>query len=107
MADLRAYFDKIKKLEEVISEPFTVVVSVPTSDGGKAGVLTEVSRHQAARLVTEGKARLANEEETEAFRAETRRRIEEQDRRIRNESMRLALLTSAILKDHGLTGDED
>ena len=107
MADLRDYFEKIKKLEEIIAEPYTVVVSIPTSDGGKAGVKTEVSRHQAARLVAEGKARLANEDEMAEFQAEIRHRIEQQERQVRNDSMRLALLTSAILKDHGMIEGED
>ncbi len=107
MADLKAYFQKIKALENVITEPFAIVASVATSDGGKAGVLTEVTRHQAARLVVDGRARLANEEEVEQFRADALRTIEEQEKRVRNESMRLALLASAILKDHGLTEEED
>ncbi len=64
--DLRAYYQKIREMERGLPEP-CVVVSVVTSDGGKAGVRTEVSRQVAARMVVEGRARVANEEETREF----------------------------------------
>ena len=40
-----------------------VVISLETPDGGKAGVPTEVSRRNAARLIVEGWAELANADE--------------------------------------------
>ncbi len=64
--DLKAYYQKIREIEGRLPEP-CVVVSVETSDGGKAGVKTEVSRQVAARMVVEGRARVANEEETREF----------------------------------------
>jgi hypothetical protein len=45
-----------------------VVVSLKTSEGGKAGVRTEVPRGIAARLIAEGRARVASDEEAAAFR---------------------------------------
>jgi molybdenum-dependent DNA-binding transcriptional regulator ModE len=64
--DLRAYYQKIREMEKGLAEP-CVVVSVETSDGGKAGVRTEVTRQVAARMVVEGRARVANDEETREF----------------------------------------
>ncbi len=64
--DLKAYYQKIRDMEGQLPEP-CVVVSVETADGGKAGVRTEVSRQVAARMVVEGRARVASEEETREF----------------------------------------
>jgi hypothetical protein len=78
--DLRAFYQKIRKLEQEIIEPHVVVVSQETPDGGKAGQKTEVMRHTAARLVVEGKALLASPEEAADFRAsaEQTRQVAEQ-----------------------------
>jgi hypothetical protein len=66
--DLRAYYQKIRKLESEITEESAVVVSNSTGDGGKAGVLTEVPRHTAARMLAEDRARLASEDEATEYR---------------------------------------
>ncbi|MGH9645779.1 MAG: hypothetical protein ACRD4E_03090 [Bryobacteraceae bacterium] len=67
--DLLAYYDKIRKIEALIDAVFAVVTSRATPDGGRAGVLTELPRAVAARLIADGKADLANPEETTQFRA--------------------------------------
>lgn len=64
---IRAFFRKVREIEQGISSDFVVVVSNETTDGGKPGVETEVSRIQAARLIADSKARLATPEETAAF----------------------------------------
>ncbi|MFN3324140.1 MAG: hypothetical protein ACK5AZ_11640 [Bryobacteraceae bacterium] len=69
--DTKAYYRKIKEIEDSIEHENVVVVSEATPDGGKAGVRTEVPRKIAARIVVEGRARLASDEETEEFRTET------------------------------------
>jgi glycine/D-amino acid oxidase-like deaminating enzyme len=66
--DIQLYYQKIRQLEARIEEPFAVVVSLETQDGGRPGVCTEASRFAAARLVVDGKARLASAEETSEFR---------------------------------------
>jgi hypothetical protein len=65
--DLREYYAKIRAAAESITEEFVVVASLPTPDGGRAGVMTEVTRQLAARLIADSKARLANEEEAETY----------------------------------------
>ena len=67
--DLRAYYDKIRTIEAVIDAVFAVVTSRATPDGGRAGVQTELPRAVAARLIADGKADLANPEETAQFRS--------------------------------------
>jgi hypothetical protein len=62
--DLKVYYKKIRETASTIPEEFAVVVSKESPDGGKAGVMSEVTRQQAARLVVEGRARLATKEES-------------------------------------------
>lgn len=61
--DLRQYYAAIRVIEEQIGGDEALVVSEATSDGGKAGMVSEVTRHAGARLVVERKARLATPEE--------------------------------------------
>jgi hypothetical protein len=65
--DLRAYYKKIRETEASLTGECMVVVSVATPEGGKEGVRTEVPRMVAAKLLAEGRARLATEEETGEF----------------------------------------
>ncbi len=67
--DLKQYYQKIRDIESKLLEEFPIVVSKETSDGGKDGTLTEVSKRLAAKLIVDGLARLANAEETTAFKA--------------------------------------
>lgn len=65
--DLKQFYKKIRDVETTIPEQFPFVVSLETSDGGRAGVITETLRYQAARMIVEGRARLASEEEKHFF----------------------------------------
>jgi hypothetical protein len=65
--DVRIFFQKVRQIEAAIIKPNAVIVSLDTPDGGKAGVMTEVTRSMAARLVADNKARLASEEESNEF----------------------------------------
>ncbi|HYZ84806.1 MAG TPA: hypothetical protein VE621_10400 [Bryobacteraceae bacterium] len=80
--DIQLYYRKVRQLEATINEPFAVVVSQETQDGGRAGRFTEVSKLMAAKLVVDGRARLATEEEAKEFRSELRNeqlRVEQQE----------------------------
>ena len=68
--DLRAYYQKIRKIEADIKDDVVVIVSRETPDGGKPGVRTDVPRGLAARMVAEEKADLATPEDAAAFRAD-------------------------------------
>lgn len=65
--DVRGTYRKIRQIESTITDEFVVVSSLSTADGGREGVLTQVSRYIAAKLVVDGRARLATAEEAEAF----------------------------------------
>lgn len=67
--DLRAFYQKIRQTEAEIKGDHVVIISCETPDGGRAGIATEVARPIAARLVVEGRAALATNEQAEAFHA--------------------------------------
>jgi hypothetical protein len=69
--DLRAYYEKIRKIEASIDAIFAVVISRATPDGGRVGIKTELPRAIAARLIADGKADLASSEDAGRFREET------------------------------------
>ena len=63
--DVRIYFQKIREVEGKIPGPYAKVVSLQTPDGGKAGLVTEVPRRVAAKMVVDGMAKLVPESEAE------------------------------------------
>lgn len=66
--DVKQYFRRLRETEANISETYPLVMSLETEDGGKAGLITEVPRHIAAKMIVEGRAVLANEEEKAKYR---------------------------------------
>ena len=66
--NLRAHYRKVRELQETLVEPFLVLWSRATPDGGREGVLTEVPRHLAAEMIADGRARLADEDDAKKFR---------------------------------------
>jgi hypothetical protein len=65
--DLRMFYQKMRKVEQEITEAHVVVVSLETPDGGKPGIKTEVSRENASRMIVEGRARLASKTEAAEY----------------------------------------
>lgn len=65
--DVRQYYRKLREIESGIAEPFVLVTSLETSDGGKPGIVCEVSREQAAKLMVEGRVTLSTQTEEQAF----------------------------------------
>ena len=65
---MKAFYQKLRKIETEIVEPFVIIASKETPDGGRAGVLTEVGRRIAARMIAEGVASLAEEAEARLYR---------------------------------------
>lgn len=66
--DLRIYYQKIREQRAAITEDFPIVISTETQDGGRRGTMTEVTRDLAAKLLVEGTANLASDEDAAAFR---------------------------------------
>lgn len=69
--DLRVYYQKLRTIESEIQDPFPVVISRETTDGGKQGLRTQVPRSIAARLIVDGKVDLASADEAAQFLKQT------------------------------------
>lgn len=67
--DLKSYYQRIRLLEQEMGEEYVVVKSLATESGGRAGRLSETTRETAARMIVDGVAERASEEESTAFRA--------------------------------------
>jgi hypothetical protein len=96
--DLRAFFQKLRKIELEIVDPHVVMVSNETPDGGRAGQLAEVSRSNAARLILEGHAHLASAEESAEFRAAARKALEEAQQRLLADKVQVNVISDADLR---------
>jgi hypothetical protein len=90
--DLKGYFQKIRDVEAKIDAVFPVVVSLATPDGGAAGVLTEVTRALAAKMVAEGLVKLASTEQAKVFRETT-----DKAKRVAEEVAAAAKLTFSVI----------
>ena len=65
--DLRSYYGKVREADATLTGEHMVMVSLDTSEGGRAGVRTDVPRPIAAKLVAELRARVATEDEAREF----------------------------------------
>jgi hypothetical protein len=65
--DVKQYFRKLREIENSFLDLYPVLVSLETSDGGKAGLFFEASRAVAAKMTVEGRAITASEEQKELF----------------------------------------
>lgn len=66
--DLKQYYRKLREIEAKIEDEFPLIVSLDTPEGGKSGVICEVTRLGAAKMISEGRAVLATEEQKELHR---------------------------------------
>ena len=97
--NLKAYYQKLRELEGSLTEPFAVLVSLATPDGGKEGLITEAPREIAAKMVADGRARLASDDVAKDFyekKAEAKRSV---DAEIAASRMQVTLVpTSELLR---------
>jgi len=96
--DLRVFFQKLRKIEKEIAAPEVVVVSNETPDGGRPGQLTEVPRAIAARLILEGHAQLASEQQAAEFRAAAQKGLEEAERQQMASKVQVNVISEANLR---------
>lgn len=96
--DLRLFYQKLRKIEHEIADTHVIVVSNETPDGGRAGQKAEVSRSTAARLILEGRARLATAEEATEYRAGVEVALRDAEQRAMAEKVQVNLITDADLR---------
>jgi hypothetical protein len=97
--DLRAYYRHVRDAEATLTGEHQVMISMATPEGGVAGVRTEAPRAIAAKLIAEGRARVATDEEAAEFNkgnkdARLRHEREESAKRIQ-----VMVIPSAELKE--------
>lgn len=96
--DLRVYYQKLRQVAAEIAAKDAIMVSLETPDGGRAGVMTEAPRDVAARLIVEGRARLATEEEMQQYREEQAEARRQAEQAVAASKLQVTLLTEADLK---------
>jgi uncharacterized Fe-S cluster-containing radical SAM superfamily enzyme len=96
--DLRMFYQKLRKLEQEIADPHVVVISQETSDGGKAGQKAEVSRANAARLILEGRARLAGAEESAEYHKAIEQALKDVEQREMSSRVQLNVISDTDLR---------
>ncbi len=106
--DLKGYFKKVKDLEKKIQARDFYIVSLATQDGGKAGVLTQVSRRVGCQLIVEGKAREADEDEIARFVADlaARRLAHEKQEAVSRIQVQVISDPMGLLRNDSETGKE-
>ena len=95
---MKAYYEKLRRVEAEMTNRDVVVVSLETPDGGKPGVKIEVPREIAAKLIVESRARVATEEETVDFRAEAAEAKRLADQAAAANRVQITVLSEADLK---------
>src|SRR3954451_10055338 len=95
--DLQLHYSKVRQEEQRIGEEFPVISSHETADGGKAGVLVEVTRRIAARFITLGLARIASGEERKLFED-----TKVEAKRIADDALEVAKQTAAAFAFRGI-----
>ena len=96
--DLRAYYRKINLVEAEIFEPDAVVISYETPDGGIPGVASQVPKRVAAKIVVEGKARIASAEEGEEYRKAMQEAIKRAQELALASKVQVAVMSDADLR---------
>ena len=96
--DLRVFYQKLRKLEQQIVDAHVVVVSEETTDGGRPGQKSEVARGIAARLILEGRARMATTEEAGEYRKVIDQALQEAEQRAAAERVQLTLISDTDLR---------
>ncbi|HET8546866.1 MAG TPA: hypothetical protein VFL57_02630 [Bryobacteraceae bacterium] len=96
--EIRQYYQKIRQAESGISEPYVVVISLETADGGVAGTATEVNRANAARLIVDGRARLADPDEAKDYHARCEQARKAAEQKAAAAKMQVTLISDADLR---------
>ena len=95
--DLTAYYQKIRATGAAITDPYPVITSLETAGGGKPGVLTEVRREIAAKMIVEGEVSLASSADAAAFRASQVAAKKAADQAAAASKVQFSVLTTAEL----------
>ena len=79
--DVRAYFQRIRQLEQELPAGDVVVISLSTADGGIEGRVMELDRTVAAKMIIDRRVRPATPQEVELYFEEVDREQSENESR--------------------------
>ena len=96
--DLKAFYQKIRQMEESIEDKFPFIKSLSTEDGGEEGRLVEVPRSLAALMIVEGTAELASAKECAAARTRAAEQRKEEESRRRAAQVQFTVISDTDLK---------
>jgi hypothetical protein len=65
--DVKQYFRRLREIEDSFVDRYPVLISLETPDGGKAGLIAEMSRYVGAKMILEGRAVLASAEQKASY----------------------------------------
>ncbi|HEY4085942.1 MAG TPA: hypothetical protein VGM43_08390 [Bryobacteraceae bacterium] len=99
--DVRSYYKKVKDTEDGLKGSEVVLVSLETPEGGKEGVRTEAPRNVAARLIAEGRARVATDAEAAEFREGLRAARQKHEREEAARRVQIVVMPQAEDKPKG------
>jgi hypothetical protein len=97
--DVKQYYRKVNEVEMGLKDKYPMVISLETADGGKAGIVSEVSRTLAAKLIVEGRAALASEVEIERYRNEQAATKRSAERAELAKRLQVAIIADSDLKN--------
>jgi hypothetical protein len=96
--EITAFYKKVREVEATIKEREVLIVSLETADGGREGVKSEVPRTVAAKLIAEGRARLATFDEIKEYREQAAEAVRVAEQVAASSRMRIAVLSEADLR---------
>jgi hypothetical protein len=96
--NLKDYYREITAQEAAIEEPFVLVISLQTPNGGRAGIASEVNRVTAAKLIVDKQARLATPEEAKKLREDREEKQRLKDLASLQERVRMTRLAEDELR---------
>lgn len=97
--DLKQYFKKIKDTEASLTEQYPLIVSLETTDGGKPGMVVEVSRHEAAKAIVENRAVLASDGQKIAYFEQQAARKRSAEKAELSRRLQIAIISDPELRD--------
>lgn len=104
--DLKQYFKKIKDTEASIEEPYLLMVSLETPDGGKPGAVVEVSRQEAAKALVESRAVRATDEQKEAHFKQEAERKKSAEKTELSRRLQIAIISDSELRTPATTQEK-
>lgn len=105
--DVKQFFQRVREVAIQLPSDAVVIKSLATTNGGKAGVMTEAGRQTAATEIVNGSAVLASSEEATAYYQEMEAKRQVAERAQALTRFQISLSTAAQLHPIEFGGGEE